>query len=104
MLLGASRMPKACYLLALTLLLWPSTVRAQPLFRTEHNWAVILDERRYGLVQVLQIPGDFRRTQVWLGWWSFDIGGRAVNAIAPALLSPVHVIPRIDWRSFRRVS
>jgi hypothetical protein len=96
-------MPKACYLLALSLLLWPSTAGAQPLFRTERNWAIILDDRRFGLVQSLQIPGDFRRTQVWLGWYSFEIRGRAVEEIAPAFLAPLRLVSRIDWDSFRRI-
>jgi hypothetical protein len=98
------RMPRECYLLALVLLLWPCPARAQPMIRVEHDWAVTLDGRRYGLVQVRQTPGDpFRRTEVWLGRLSFDVKGRAVEAIALILLSPADLMQRIDRRSFRRV-
>jgi hypothetical protein len=101
---GVPGMPRSCYLLALTLLLWPSSARAQPLFHMEHNWAVLIDGRRFGLLQVVQIPGDFRRTAVWLGWCTFDIKGPAGQTIALAILSPGHLLPRIDWGSCRRVS
>ena len=98
-------MPRAPYLLALALLLWPSSAHAQPLIRIEHHWAVMLDGRRYGLAQVRQAPGDpFRRTEVWLGWFSLNVKGRAVEAIALVLSSPADLMQRIDWRSFRRVS
>jgi hypothetical protein len=56
------------------------------------------------LVEVVQIDGGFRRTEVWLGRWTFDINGRAVETIALALLSPGQLVPRIAWGSFRRVS
>jgi hypothetical protein len=97
-------MPRACYLLALALLLWPSSAHAQPGADVEHHWAILVEGRRFGLVQVVQIDGGFRRTEVWAGWWTFDINGRAAEAIVLAQLSPGLLIPRIDWRSFRRVS
>ena len=100
-----TRMPRVYCLLALALLLWPTPARAQPMIRVEHNWAVALDGRTYGLVQVRQTPGaPFRRTEVWLGRFSFSIKGRAVEAIARLLLAPADLLPRIDWSSFRRIS
>jgi hypothetical protein len=96
-------MPRACSLLALALLLWPSSAHAQPGVDVEHHWAVFIDGRRFGLVEVVQIDGGFRRTEVWLGWWTFDVKGRAAESIA-LVLSPGRLIPRIDWTSFRRVS
>jgi hypothetical protein len=97
-------MPRAFYVLFLALALWPSSARAQPLFRFEHNWAFTINEQKYGLRQVREIPGDFRWTQVWLGQCSFNINCRAVTVIGLIIFSPADLIPLIDWRSFRCLS
>jgi len=95
-------MLRAFYLLPLTLMIWSSSAHAQPLFNYEHDWTVKLGGRSYGLRQVAQIPGDLRRTQVWLGRYSFDISGRAGEAIALAVLSPITLARRIEWGTFTR--
>ena len=97
-------MPRAWCVVALAVLLWPSSAHAQPGADVEHYWAVSIEGRKFGLIEVVQIDGGFRRTEVWLGWWTFDIDGWAAETIALALVSPGHLLPRIDWRSFRRVS
>jgi hypothetical protein len=84
------------------LLLWPRPASAQPLFEYEHDWTVAVDGRLYGLQQVAQFPGGFRTTHVWLGWYSCDIKGPVAQTLPRAVLSPVHLMPRIDGKSFRR--
>jgi hypothetical protein len=100
-------MPRACYLIFLTPLLWPPPAHAQPLFRSEHNWTVAVGEHLSGLRQVAQAPGDLRHTQVWVGRCSFDIRCRAWAVVALAALPPPDPVPRfwrlIDWGSFRRL-
>ena len=60
------------YLLFLTLVvLWPLAASAQPLFHYEHDWTVTVGGHLYGMREVVQTPGDFRRTQIWIGGYLF---------------------------------
>jgi hypothetical protein len=86
---------------------WPFPASAQPLFRTEHNWTVTVGEHPYGLRQVLQMPGDIRWTQVWMGRYTFNMKCRAEEVFALVLLAPADPVPKscclVDWGSFRRL-
>ncbi|MBW3600533.1 MAG: hypothetical protein KY475_25120 [Planctomycetes bacterium] len=73
-------------------LLWPPPAEAQPLFHCEHDWTVMAGERRYGLKEIVQTPGEFRRTQVWVGHRSFDIHLRAAAVAGLAMALPAAVI------------
>ena len=99
--------PRAGYLLCLTMAFWPLPASAQPLFRCERNWTVTVDDQLYGLRQELKIPGDIRFTQVWIGHYTFTMNCRAMEVIALPLLPAADLIPRcccqVDWRSFRRL-
>jgi hypothetical protein len=100
-------MPRACYLSCLAIALWPLSASAQPLFRVEHNWTFTAGEDLYGLRQLLQMPGDIRHTQVWMGRYTFDMRCRAEEVIALLLLPRADLMPRfgclVNWRSFRRL-
>jgi hypothetical protein len=101
-------MQRAGYLLGcMAIALWPVPASAQPLFRCEHNWTVTAGEQVYGLRQVLQIPGNSRWTQVWLGRCTFDMRCRNEEVIALLLLPPGDLALRfsclVDWKSFRRL-
>jgi hypothetical protein len=61
----------------------------------------------FGLRQVVQTPGEFRWTQVWMGRYSFNMRCRAGEVIALVLLRPLDIIPtlwyRVEWTSFGRL-
>jgi hypothetical protein len=94
-------MPKVCTFLCLTIVLWPLPANAQPLFHYEHDWTVTIGEHQYGLREVVQTPGDFRRTQVWAGRYSFDVRFRAAGVLAIVLLPPVAMITFLAARQAR---
>ena len=89
------------FLLLLTLALWPFAATAQPLFRYEHDWTVIIAGRTYGIREVGQTPGEFRRTQVWFVQCSRDVSLRAsaiLVLIGTSLAAGVFVL----WYATRR--
>jgi hypothetical protein len=57
---------KLRYLFLLTLALWSFQVDAQPLFRYEHDWTVMIGGRMCGIREVVQTPGEFRSTRIWV--------------------------------------
>jgi hypothetical protein len=77
------------------------------LVRYERNWTVTMGEHLYGLREVVQIPGERRWTQVWIGRCAFDVRCRADELIAVLLLPPAYSVPQVgflvDWKSFRRL-
>ncbi len=40
---------------------------AQPLFHHEYDWTFIMGDQLYGFRDVVQEPGHFRWTEIWLG-------------------------------------
>jgi hypothetical protein len=96
------RFTSAYCIAALMILLWSMPASAQPVFRSEHDWRVAVDGRLYGLWQIAQFPGGSRTTEVWLGWYSCEIKGPMAEVLALAVLSPVYLMARIDWMTFRR--
>jgi hypothetical protein len=48
-----------------------SIVFGQPLFRHEHEWTFELDNRKYGIDRLIQEPGHWQHTQIWLGGGAF---------------------------------
>jgi hypothetical protein len=89
------------YLLGLAALLWPAPARAQPLFRFEHNWMVDSAAGRYGLLEVVQVPGEFRWTQVWVGRRHFDVRYRLAAAVTAVAPPPVSLVRRY-WGMWER--
>jgi hypothetical protein len=85
-------MPRIRYLLGLALLLWPCPAMAQPLFRFEHNWTVMIDGHRYGLLEVVQIPGDSRWTEVWIGPYRFKTEYRLAAMVTEVVQPSVKLI------------
>jgi hypothetical protein len=73
---------------AVVLATGPLASAAQPLFRFDHDWTVTIGGRLYGLREVVQTPGDFRWTQVWVGRSSFDVRLRAAEVLAFTLFRP----------------
>src|SRR6266571_3344172 len=68
------------YLLSMTLVVfWPLAASAQPLFHNEHDWTVIVGGHLYGMREVVQTPGDFRRTQIWIGGYLFHTSFRLTH-------------------------
>lgn len=59
--------PGTRWLVCVTLTLWASPASAQPLFQFERDWTAYLGGELYGFRDVIQTPGGFRRTQVWIG-------------------------------------
>jgi len=53
------------------ILLGVSSAGAQPLFRGERDWTTEIGGQLYGFRDVVQTPGDFRWTQVWIAGRSF---------------------------------
>lgn len=96
------------YLGCVALALCPATGNAQPLFHSEYRWTVTIDERQYGLQDVIQTPGDFRWTQVWFADASFSVNLHIAEAAVAALFQPVTPViltkafsRRPDWRWWR---
>lgn len=71
------------FLVCFTLTLGASPASAQALFRYERDWTADLGGLMYGFRDVIQTPGEFRRTQVWIGGRLFDPADRLVLAIPP---------------------
>ena len=74
-----------CALFALLVVVWPVPAQAQPLFETEHDWRITIGENAWGLRQVVQQPGELRRTTIELGPWRFHTRLRAAEVAAIAL-------------------
>ena len=89
------------YLLGLAALLWPPAASAQPLFHVEHNWTVLSTEGRYGLLEVVQVPGELRWTQVWAGRRHFDTKCRLAAAVTAVAPPPVRLVRRY-WGLWER--
>ena len=85
-------MPRTRYLLGLALLLGPAPAMAQPLFRFEHNWTIMIDGHRYGLLEVVQIPGDSRWTEIWIGDHSFKTEYRLAAMVTVVVQPSVKLI------------
>jgi len=84
--------PGVCWLACTVLALCASPVGAQPLFHCEHDWTIEIGGGRYGFRDVVQTPGEFRWTQVWVAGRPFeplhqpaDRWMLAVPAVAPVL-------------------
>lgn len=89
------------FIIVFTFALWPRVATAQPLFKTEHDWTITVGDARFGLRQSVQMPGEFRSTDVYLGWYSFHTRVLATHiVIAIALLLAVGVALEI-WRERR---
>ena len=74
-------------ILLLSVLLWPFTVRAQPLLVTEHNWTFQAGNGRYGLLQSNIAPGNLnRRTTVYCGGPLLTVSLRAEVLLALVLV------------------
>jgi hypothetical protein len=58
----------ACVVLAL----WASPASAQPLFHSERDWTIEVSGQLYGFRGVVQTPGEFWWTQVWIGGRRFE--------------------------------
>jgi hypothetical protein len=89
------------YLLVTAALLWPPPASAQPLFHVEHNWTVLTAEGRYGVWELVQVPGDLRRAQVWFGRRHFDVKCRLAAAVTVAVPPPVNLVRRY-WGVWER--
>ena len=74
--------PMAGAVLCLTILFWPRPASAQPLVHVEHDWTFTIGEQLYGLREVVQTPGEFRSTQVWVGGRSYHTRLRAIAVVA----------------------
>ena len=100
-------MPRWRYLSCMALAFCPLGASAQPLFRYEGNWTITVSEHLFGLRQVVQMPGERRWTQVWVGRSKFDMRCRAHEVIALILHPQAYSVPRVcclvDWKSFRRL-
>ena len=83
------------YLLGLALLLWPAPAMAQPLFHVEHNWTSTIEGHRYGLWEVVQTPGDFRWTEIWVADCPIRTRHR-VAAMVTVIIEPI-VRPLANW-------
>lgn len=64
---------RPCKFLAVcaALALWPSPADAQPLFRRERDWTFEIGGRTYGVCDVVQTPGDFWWSEVWIAGRKF---------------------------------
>jgi hypothetical protein len=69
-------MKKWIQILCIGVALWPQDVAAQPLFRYEHDFSFTLADRRFGVREAVQSPGEWRTTQVW-------VGGRCITTRLP---------------------
>ncbi|MEX0937674.1 MAG: hypothetical protein WDZ59_07415 [Pirellulales bacterium] len=88
-------------ILILSFAAFPLPARAQPLFHFEHDWTVAVGDQLYGLREVVQTPGGFRHTLVWVGPRAIYLPCRAVDVVRgsslPAVAVPVgwwHLAPR----------
>jgi hypothetical protein len=84
---GRASVARTC-LLWLAIAVWPVPVSAQPLFRYEHDWTITVGDHMYGLREVVQMPGGWRWTQVWVGQHSFNTRFRAGEVVTLALRAP----------------
>lgn len=74
------------FLLWLALVFCPLAAMAQPLSHYEHDWTFTIGGQMYGLREVVQTPGEFRRTQLWVGGYSREVRLRPVEVVALALV------------------
>jgi|GEM_PF-4239385 len=88
----------------LTLMVWPVAVSAQPLFHHEHDWTVSIAGQTYGLREVVQTPGEFRRTQIWVCGRSRELKLRAVEVLVIVLAPLAAVVGFGLWRVNRRMT
>jgi len=74
-------------LFALAMVVAAHFAAAQPLFKREPDWTITVCGWQFGLQGIIQIPGDFHRTRIWLGPRYFEMHLRA-NVVMLLVLGP----------------
>jgi hypothetical protein len=88
--------PRKLLVVCAALMLWASPADAQPLFRRERVWTVDIGGRTYGLCDVVQTPGDFWWTEVWIAGRSFVPAHRPADRWVLAL-PPVAAVVAVRY-------
>ena len=102
--MSTDRMLRSLLLVAGVMFCSTPIVHAQPLFHSEHEWTVQINNCKFGLDRRIQEPGGWQQTQIWLAGRPFAPEARYEDRIvfllpAATELYVAHAISRFVFES-----